>query len=102
MSSPQPQRPVRAKRHLYLVPPLSENGSETPPREPATKPAPATFPWDTPTPYGQPYGGRPAYVHTVPTTPPPDDHHDHPPRRRVQWVRPTEPMISNHPNNKEN
>ncbi|WP_139058002.1 hypothetical protein [Tsukamurella pseudospumae] len=70
-------RPARARRHLTLVPPLSETETET---ETETEPEPA--------PYGQPYGGRPKYVHSIPEQAPPDDHHDHPPRRRVVWQRP--------------
>ncbi|MFN8056293.1 MULTISPECIES: hypothetical protein [unclassified Gordonia (in: high G+C Gram-positive bacteria)] len=69
-------RPARARRHLTLVPPLSETETET---ETATESAP----------YGQPtYAGCPPYVHSIPTTAPTPDWSDHPPRKRVVWVRP--------------
>lgn len=93
MSAPQP-RPARERRHLYLVPPLSESSeSETP-----SKSAPTGFPWDIPTPsprpWGmpaapapEPYSGRPAYVHSIPPSLPAEDHDDHPARRRIVWDR---------------
>lgn len=80
MTTPRIHRSHRSvrERHLYLVPPLSEDESET--SEPKYEKPRPTYPWDIPTPY----------VHTLPPTPPTPDWSDHPARRRVVWDRPTD------------